>query len=103
MKVFSGFDVYEYKYTYEEMKVMSVLPRMNLDEAAGLDYEDLMCIIEAIYRHWIDGRDTSEDEKYAKYPWLEFETSEEDGYIQAYAQRVLPNFIQLYKEVVNND
>ena len=103
MRVFSEFDVYEHKYSYEEMKVMSVLSRMYLNEAADLDYEDLMRIIEAVYGHWIDGRDASEDEKYAKYPWLEFESEEEDGYIQVYARRVLPKFIKLYKEVVNND
>ena len=100
MKIFSKFDVYEHKYTYDEMKVMFVLSQIN---DSMLDYEDLMCIAEAVYAHWIDGRDASEDEKYEKYPWLEFETSEEDGYIQAYAERVLPYFIELYKEEINND
>ena len=67
----------------------------------SLDCEDLMVICRAVYDHWIDGRDESEDEKYKKYPWLEFETDMEDGYIQEYANRVLPNFIKLYKEEGN--
>ena len=101
MKIFSKFNVYEHNYTYEEMKVMFTLS--HIEGIDGLDYEDLCCITEAVYAHWIDGRDASEDEKYAKYPWLEFENSEEDGYIQAYALRVLPKFIKLYREEMNND
>ena len=103
MQIFSKFDVYEHKYTYEEMKVMFVLSRFNEVDFANLDLEDCMRIAEAVYSHWIDGRDASEDEKYAKYPWLEFQTNEEDGYIQAYALRTLPKFIKLYKESINND
>ena len=98
MKIFGDFDVYEHKYTYEEAKVMCVIGECGGTVSDNLDYEDLCRIAEAIYAHWVDGRDESENEKYAKYPWLEFETTEEEGYIQAYAYRVLPEFIQLYKE-----
>ncbi len=94
MKIFSDFDVYERKYTYDEMKVINIIDNYTGD--LFLDYEDLCCIAEAVYAHWIDGRDASEDEKYDKYPWLEFKNEEEYGYIQAYAQRVLPEFIKLY-------
>lgn len=96
MRIFSDFDVYERKYTYDEMKVMCIIDKYVGD--LFLDYEDLCRIAEAVYAHWIDGRDASEDEKYAKYPWLEFKTKEEDHYIQAYAERALPEFIQLYQE-----
>ena len=98
MRIFSDFDVYDRKYTYDEMKVMCLIDTYHT--TYNLDYEDLCRIAEAVYVHWIDGRSADEDEKYAKYPWLEFETSEEDGYIQAYANRVLPKFIQLYKETM---
>ena len=101
MMVFSNFDVYERKYNYEEMKIMFMLAHM--DGTDTFDYEDCMRVVEAVYAHWIDGRDSSEDEKYEKYPWLEFQTDEEDGYIQAYALRTLPKFIELYKEEINND
>ena len=101
IKIFGGFDVYEHKYSYDEMKVISVLS--TIDDARQLDYEDWMYIAEAVYAHWMDGRDESEDIKYAKYPWLEFQNDQEDGYIQLYAERVLPNFIKLYKETANND
>lgn len=97
MKIFSDFDVYERKYSYDEMKVMVVIG--CTPEAQDLDYEDACCIAEAIYAHWVDGRSADEDEKYAKYPWLEFKNCEEYGYIQAYALRVLPEFIKLYKEM----
>jgi hypothetical protein len=101
IKIFSDFDVYEHQYNYEEMKVITVLS--NIDKERELDYEDYMCIAEAVYSHWIDGRDASEDAKYKKYPWLEFQNDNEDAYIQLYAERVLPKFIELYKEVINND
>lgn len=94
MQIFSNFNVYNRQYTYDEMKVMNVLSRCS--DVDILNYEDIMRICEAVYAHWIDGRDESEDEKYKKYPWLEFENTQEDGYIQEYAQRVLPEFIKLY-------
>ena len=96
MKVFSDFDVYEHKYTYDEMKVMSLI-----DVYAGdsfLDYEDLRRIVNAVYQSWIDAPIIKFlDTQYKQFPWLEIKTQEE-GYIQAYAQRVLPEFIKLYKE-----
>ena len=98
IKIFSDFNVYEHKYNYDEMKVVAALS--VIDEARTLDYEDYMCIAEAVYAHWVDGRDASEDAKYKKYPWLKFQSSNEEAYIQLYAERVLPNFIELYEEVV---
>ena len=98
MRLFSDFDVYERKYTYDEMKVMSLI-----DIYAGdlfLDYEDLCRIVNAVYQSWVDSPILKLLEtQYKQYPWLEIKTQEEDGYIQAYAQRVLPEFIQLYKEM----
>ena len=97
MKIFSDFDVYERKYTYDEMKVMCMLADSN--DARRLDYEDLCCIAEAIYAHW-----ANDDERFAEklklYPWLELDDFQEEGYIQAYADRVLPEFIKLYKEII---
>lgn len=89
-------DVYDYQYNYEEMKVMSVIQEIN--PQLDLDYEDMCRIASAIYWHWVDGRDSSEDEKYAEYPWLEFQSREENGYIQKYAERVVPFFIELYMD-----
>lgn len=100
MKIFSEFDVYNKEYTYDEMKVMRVLAQYP--DITGLDYEDLMCICEAVYTHWADGINKSENEKYARYPWLELQSNEEEGYIQAYANRVLPEFIKLYLEEFKN-
>ena len=96
MRLFSDFDVYERNYTYDEMKVMFVMSNYT-DDTEHLDYEDLCCIAEAVYAHWANDDERSE-EKLEKYPWLEIKDFEEDGYIQAYAYRVLPEFIQLYKE-----
>lgn len=98
MRIFSDFDVYKRQYTYDEMKVMCVIGELGGTVSDNLDYEDLCRIVEAVYAHWVDGWSADEDEKYQKYPWLEFETNEEDWYIQVYAYRVLPEFIQLYKE-----
>ena len=79
------------------MKVMCLIGCMTQD-VIDLSYEDVMRIAEAVYAHWVDGQDECEDEKYATYPWLYFKSEEEYGYIQAYAERVLPEFIKLYKE-----
>ena len=99
MKIFinKNMNIYDRTFTYSEMKVMNVLTRQQGIDC--LDYEDLMIICDAVYSHWIDGRDASEDEKYEMYPWLEIETNEEDGYIQEYAERILPKLIKLYKGV----
>ena len=95
MKVFSEFDVYERKYTYDEMKVMSLIDGYCGD--SFLDYEDFCRIAEAVYAHWSND-DERCAEKVCRYPWIEICDDEEMGYIQAYASRVLPEFIQLYKE-----
>lgn len=93
MKIFSDFDVYERKYTYDEMKVMNLIDYYTGD--SFLDYEDLCCIAEAVYTHWAND-DERDLEKINKYHWIEIDNEEEYGYIQAYAQRVLPEFIKLY-------
>ena len=80
MRLFVDFDVYERKYTYDEMKVMCMLADSN--DAKRLDYEDLCCIAEAVYAHWANDDERS-DEKLKKYPWLEINNFQEDGYIQA--------------------
>lgn len=95
MRIFSDFDVYERKYTYDEMKVMCIIDTYHT--TYNLDYEDLCRIVEAVYAHWVNDDEMSE-EKVEKYPWIEIYGEEEYGYIQAYASRVLPEFIKLYKE-----
>lgn len=103
MKIFSDFDVYMHKYTYDEMKVMFVLSGIDESSDSILDYEDLMRIVYALYENWLEGVDAPLDDiKYKKFPWLEILTNEEEGYIQAYAERVLPNLIQLYLEELKN-
>lgn len=99
MRIFSDFDVYERKYTYDEMKVMCVLAREHGDTISDgiLDYEDLCRIAEAIYAHWANA-DERDQEKVNMFPWIEVNGFEEDGYVQAYAQRVWDAFIELYKE-----
>lgn len=103
MKIFSDFDVYERKYTYDEMKIMDVLAREHHDTISDgiLDYEDLCRIAEAIYTHWANA-DERDQEKVSIFPWIEVEDFEEEGYVQAYAQRVWDAFIQLYLEEYKN-
>jgi hypothetical protein len=105
MKIFSDFDVYSRKYTYDEMKVMCVITCIcqDNDYTLLLDYEDVMRIVEAVYAYWINGIDNENlKTKYPQYSWLEFKDSEEAGYIQKYAERVLPEFIKLYLEEFKN-
>lgn len=100
MKIFSDFDVYERKYTYDEMKVMSLIDGYCRD--SFLDYEDLCRIVEAVYAHWANDDERSA-EKLKQYPWLELDDFQEEGYIQAYADRVIPEFVKLYIKEIKND
>ena len=103
MKLFSEFDVYSHKYTYDEMKVMCVITCICHDDPCKLDYEDVMHIVEAVYVYWLNGIDNENlKTKYPQYSWLEFQDAEEAGYIQKYAERVLPEFIKLYLEEFKN-
>lgn len=99
MKIFSDIDVYEHKYTYDEMKVMSVLAREYSDTIIDdrIDYEDLCRIAEAIYAHWANA-DERDQEKVSIFPWIEVNGFEEEGYVQVYAIRVWDMFVQLYLE-----
>lgn len=115
MRIFSDFDVYEHKYTYDEMKVMHLIDKYDrkyqydkmitmyltgnkdINSEIFLDYEDLCRIAEAVYAHWAND-DERYEEKIGNYPWIKVQGFEEEGYIQAYAHRVLPEFIRLYKE-----
>jgi hypothetical protein len=100
MKIFEGFNVYDHEYSYEEMKVMHILAKMP--NIYGLDYEDLMCIANTTFNIWAGNIEY--DEIFQQYPWLDFEDIEEYGYIQKYAERILPKLINLYKlEVEIND
>lgn len=103
MKIFSDFDVYERKYTYDEMKIMSVLTK-NLDGAViedEFDYEDLCYVAEAIYAHWAN-TDARYQETVSVLSYLKVNGFEETGYVQAYAQRVWDSFIQFYLEEYKN-
>ena len=92
MTIFHDFDVYDCRYTYDEAKVMCVLG--STPEAEDLDYEDLIRIADAVHWIWRDGI----GKKHETHLWMDIESKEEEGYIQAYSQRVLPEFIKLYKE-----
>lgn len=100
MKIFEEFDVYGHEYSYDEMKVMNILAKMP--NIYGLDYEDLMCIANATFNIWAGN--IEDDEIFQQYSWFDFEDIEEYGYIQKYAERILPKLINLYKlEVEIND
>lgn len=87
-------DVYTYNYTYEQMKIACLIGSMS--DTYDLDYEDIMYIVDAIDTMW--NWNECKKENTNKYPWLKLESREEKGYIQAYAQRILPRLIKLYKE-----
>lgn len=90
MKIFKDFDVYTFRYGYDDMKVMYML---SYEDTSNLDYEDLMRITTAVWDCWTD------DEYWDVYPWMK-PHGEEVTYIQAYANRVLPEFIKLYMQEI---
>lgn len=93
-------DVYDYKYSYNHLKVVACI-ESSINANRLEDYEDIAIVAEAIVNYWSDGRDASENELYAQNEWLEIEPGEEDGYVQAYADRVVAKFIEAYLEVKN--
>lgn len=93
-------DVYNYKYDYNHLKVVTCIERSK-SVSKLKDYEDVAIVAEAIVNYWYDGRDSSEYELYAQNQWLEIMSNEEDGYVQAYAERVVDEFIDAYLEVKN--
>jgi hypothetical protein len=102
MRIFSDFDVYSRNYTYDEMKIMSVLTQ-ELDGTFvedEFDYEDLCCVAEAIYAHWAN-TDERYQETVSVLSYLQVK-GEEQGYVQAYVQRVWDSFVQFYLEKYKN-
>lgn len=93
-------DVYDYKYSYNHLKVVACIESSKSANRLE-DYEDVAIVAEAIVNYWSDGRDDSEYELYAQNEWLEIETGEENGYVQAYANRVADKFVDAYLEVKN--
>lgn len=91
-------DVFSYEYNYEILKAAVIVSDFAVrhNTANLLNYKDICIIAEAIYAHWIDGRSKDEDEKYQAYPWLEFSSKKEEGYIQYYAYEKASDFINLY-------
>lgn len=83
--------VYAYQYNYEQMKVMAMLGKHP--DAEDLDYEDLAQIAILVETTW--------NERYQHKPemdWADIQSRSEEGYIQAYADRTLDEFIKYYKE-----
>lgn len=93
-------DVYGYSYDYNHLKVVACIERSESVSKLE-DYEDVAIVAEAIVNYWSDGRDASEDALYEQNEWLEIKSREEDGYVQAYAERVVDKFIDAYLEVRN--
>lgn len=86
-----NFDSDNAEYSYEEIKVICVLSK--LDVCKSLDYKQLCEAAKAIYSIWADGIDNqavSEDEL------LQFKTTEEEGYVQTYTERVGTPFVKEY-------
>ena len=96
IKMFNEFDVYSHLCNYEEAKVVGVIAQS--DEAAELDYEDIILIAEAIYRHWLNTESSSYINFLKTYSWLRPVSETERGYIQEYAERTLPYFLEIYFE-----
>ena len=90
-KQLSDFDADNAEYNYDEMKIISVLCKQKVSHS--LDYEQLCEAAKAIYGIWADGID---NQTIAGNELLQFKTHEEEGYAQAYAERIGTQFIKEY-------
>lgn len=98
-------DIYGGDYTYDHMKIMAVITEKD---KVKLEYEDMCsiaCVINdlwnASYIYKLHKNKTPEAEKKVleNDDFYMCQTTEEDGYSQAYAARVCDKIIKAYKEV----
>jgi len=92
------FEAYTAEYSYNDMKIIYVLSK--LDVCKSLDYEQLCEAAKAIYGIWADGID---NQAVTENELLQFKTTEEEGYVQAYAERIGTQFIKNYFEGESNN
>lgn len=97
-------DIYSGDYTYDHMKIITVLSQANEE----LTYEDLCYLAikisglwNASYTYKYNKNKTPRAEKKVleNDDFYMCQTTEEDGYSQAYAARVRDKIIKAYKEV----
>ena len=100
----SIYDVYNYKYSYDEMKIMYLLPNKK-----DLTYEDMCWIAHCIYELWNSSYESkfcakvynkTAEEILMKDDFYQIQTREEEGYSQAYVERVAPRLIEKYLEII---
>jgi len=101
------FDIYNASYTYDEMKIISILP-----ETKGSLYEEMCWLAHIIYQLWNAAynykyRDTDDEsatdcfmELICANEFYQIQSREEEGYSQAYAERVAPKLIEEYLEII---
>ena len=101
------FDIYNVGYTYDEMKIISILP-----ETKELFYEDMCWLAHIIYQLWNAAynykyRDTDDEsitdcftELVYEDGFYQIQSPEEEGYSQVYAERVAPRLIEKYLEII---
>jgi len=82
-------DIYERKYTYDEMKVAYLLGQYFGDSLKKLDYEDVVKIAASIFEYW--------KPMYNGGTEFDCKNREEEGYIQKYAERIAELVIERYK------
>ena len=99
------FDIYNARYTYDEMKIISILP-----ETKELFYEDMCWLAHIIYQLWNAAynykyRDADDEgatdcfmELICANGFYQIQSHEEEGYSQVYTERIAPELIKKYLE-----
>lgn len=110
IKDYDNIDIYNRTYDYELIKIAITVIDIATDisdEFGDWDYEDIinLCLnIYDVYMYQLGHIEKDYDIKFKllleEYPELEIRTREESGYIQAYTQRTVGTFIELYKKYV---
>lgn len=99
---------YNISYTYDHMKIMAIIAE---DNKTGLDFEDLCfiaCVIQDLwnasytYKHNKNQTPKAEKKVLENDDFYMCQTTEEDGYSQAYAARIRDEIIKAYKEVYDS-
>lgn len=96
----NNIDVYKHSYEYDEVKVVTMLSKHCLDINVSVDWEDLMQVAHNIYTCYCAA--LTERKIHFFQEWM-LPVGEEEGYIQKWLERTLPQWAVWYHADLTNE
>lgn len=95
-KIYEGWDAYTHNYNYDEVKVIAMLHNRLLEMGRYCDWEDITKVGHEIYLIYESQFEDGDDSKSLEHDWMEVQSHEEAGYIQAWFGRNIDDFIEFF-------